>query len=273
MASVAGRCPAWGVHPSGVVVRGPAVRPSGVQPLRCPVTWFVVRGSGGPAVCCHPSGVQPSGVHPSGVQPSGVQPAGVHPRRRSGRVRLLPHRTVTLGPGWCGGGNRHRRNRSRSRWLPCRRAARSTAQQAWGGRRCRGRASVGGGVAGRPGPGGMRAARPRVPAERPGRPGRRAERPCWRRREGTGAGCGARWPHLPRGCRPVLGARPRCVVVVEPAARVGGPRGDDGLAGGMGVRPQRGPGWQPTLPARCRQHSDLRRWVVGLPGLEPGTSS
>jgi hypothetical protein len=39
MASVAGRCPACGVHPSGVVVRGPAVRLSGVQPVRCPVTW------------------------------------------------------------------------------------------------------------------------------------------------------------------------------------------------------------------------------------------
>ncbi len=46
-----------------------------------------------------------------------------------------------------------------------------------------------------------------------------------------------------------------------------------GLLAGMGVRPQRGPGWQPALPARGRQRSDLRGWLVGLPGLEPGTSS
>jgi hypothetical protein len=44
-------------------------------------------------------------------------------------------------------------------------------------------------------------------------------------------------------------------------------------AGGDGVRPQRGPGWQRALPARRRQRCDLREWVVGLPGLEPGTSS
>jgi hypothetical protein len=41
----------------------------------------------------------------------------------------------------------------------------------------------------------------------------------------------------------------------------------------MGVRPQRGPSRQRALPARCRQRCDLRRWLVGLPGLEPGTSS
>jgi hypothetical protein len=46
-----------------------------------------------------------------------------------------------------------------------------------------------------------------------------------------------------------------------------------GLPAGMGVRPQRGPGSQRALPACCRQRSDLRRWLVGLPGLEPGTSS
>ena len=46
-----------------------------------------------------------------------------------------------------------------------------------------------------------------------------------------------------------------------------------GLPAGMGVRPQRGPGSQRVLPACCRQRSDLRRWLVGLPGLEPGTSS
>jgi hypothetical protein len=75
MASAAGPRPACGVHPSGSVVRGPAVRPSGVRPVRCPVTGFVVRD---PA----------SGRLVSG--PSGVRPAGVRPIRPSGRVRLVP---------------------------------------------------------------------------------------------------------------------------------------------------------------------------------------
>ena len=51
------------------------------------------------------------------------------------------------------------------------------------------------------------------------------------------------------------------------------PEGPGEVPAGMGVRPQRGPGRQRTRPARCRQRCDLRRWVVGLPGLEPGTSS
>jgi hypothetical protein len=46
-----------------------------------------------------------------------------------------------------------------------------------------------------------------------------------------------------------------------------------GVPAAVGVRPQRGPGRQRALPARCRQRCDLREWVVGLPGLEPGTSS
>jgi hypothetical protein len=50
-------------------------------------------------------------------------------------------------------------------------------------------------------------------------------------------------------------------------------RGAMGLPAGMGVRPQGGPGWQRAFPACCRQRSELRRWLVGLPGLEPGTSS
>jgi hypothetical protein len=77
----------------------------------------------------------------------------------------------------------------------------------------------------------------------------------------------------PRGCRPGPGTRPRCVVAVEPDAGVGGPGGGDGVPAGMGVRPRRGPGWQRAFPPRCRQRCDLRGWLVGLPGLEPGTSS
>jgi hypothetical protein len=51
------------------------------------------------------------------------------------------------------------------------------------------------------------------------------------------------------------------------------PEGSLEVPAGMGVRPQRGPSRERALPALCRQHWDLRRWVVGLPGLEPGTSS
>jgi hypothetical protein len=42
------------------------------------------------------------------------------------------------------------------------------------------------------------------------------------------------------------------------------PEGPGEVPAEMGVRPQRGP---------IRQRSDLPGWVVGLPGLEPGTSS
>ena len=73
-------------------------------------------------------------------------------------------------------------------------------------------------------------------------------------------------------CRPGPGAaspncRPAAGTTAESMSRT------HTLAGGMGVRPQRGPGWQRAFPACCRQCSDLRRWLVGLPGLEPGTSS
>ena len=51
------------------------------------------------------------------------------------------------------------------------------------------------------------------------------------------------------------------------------PEGPLEVPAGMGVRPQRGPSRRRARLARCRQRSDLRRWVVGLPGLEPGTSS
>jgi hypothetical protein len=68
------RCPACGVHPSGLGVRDPAVRPSGV---RSP--GVVVQRVRRSAVAVHPSSVQPSAVHPCGVQPCGVQPCGVCP--------------------------------------------------------------------------------------------------------------------------------------------------------------------------------------------------
>jgi hypothetical protein len=116
--------------------------------------------------------------------------------------------------------------------------------------------------------------RPRLPTERPGRPGRRAERPSraaarWAREQAAARGGCIRGVATVLG----LGARPRCVVVAEPDARVGGPGGARDVPAGMGLRPQCGPSRQRVLLARGRQRSDLRRWVVGLPGLEPGTSS
>jgi hypothetical protein len=48
------------------------------------------------------------------------------------------------------------------------------------------------------------------------------------------------------------------------------PEGPGEVPAEMGVRPQRGPSRQRARLARCRQRSDLRRWVVGLPGLNLG---
>jgi hypothetical protein len=123
MASVAGRCPASGVHPSGIVVPDPAAQPSGVQPsgVRSPGS------SGCPAV-------RSSAVHPSGVQPCRCppvqRPAGWRPPRRFGRVRLLPCRAVALGPGRCGG-HPSPRERVESRWAAAPSSGSSTAGQAW----------------------------------------------------------------------------------------------------------------------------------------------
>jgi hypothetical protein len=44
----------------------------------------------------------------------------------------------------------------------------------------------------------------------------------------------------------------------RPARRVDGPGGPMRVEPGIGVRPQRGPGWQRALPARYRQRCDLR---------------
>jgi hypothetical protein len=264
MASVAGRCPASGVHPSAIVVR---VRRFNRPVSSRPVSGHLGSSSGGPAV-------RSSAVHPSSPLVS-TRPASsrlVSAPRPSGRFRLLPHRAVALGirsvrraplttgtgrvPVGCRAVERLGRRPSR----PGR------------GRCCRGRVLVSGVPVADPGR--VRCGRRwrRLTAERPGLLGVRSARGCGGA-VGTGAGCSARWPHQPRGCQPGLDARPRCVVVVEPDAPLDGPGRAKGLAGGMGVRPQRGPGWQPGLPARCQQASDLRRWVVGLPGLEPGTSS
>jgi hypothetical protein len=95
-----------------------------------------------------------------------------------------------------------------------------------------------------------------------------------RLREGTARGRSARLPHRPGGYRPRDGWSDHPAWWswrLRPAWT--GPEGPIGLPAGRGVRPQRGPGWQRAFPACCQQRSDLLCWLVGLPGLEPGTSS
>jgi hypothetical protein len=255
MASVVGVRHAVSTHPLSA---------SGIRLSSRPVSGHLgssssSRESGGRPSAVHPSSVQLSAVHPCGVQPSGVCP------RPSGRVRLLPLRRWRWGPG--GGG-------------------RETVTTGTGGGPCGCRA-VDGSIDGRAGrdagdaaevalvggrsvadPGrwvGCGPRRPRLPAERPGRSGRCAERPSW---------AAARWARVRAAAR---GGCPRRVAAVlgwgrdhagwsSPSLtpRWAAPQGLGEVPAGMGVRPQRGP---------SRQRSDLRRWVVGLPGLEPGTSS
>jgi hypothetical protein len=245
MAAVAGRCPALGVHPSGVVVRDPAVQPSGVQPsgvqpsgVRSP--GFVVRVSGGPVICCPPVRCPalccPPVQRPAGCCPPVQRPAGCCPPRRSGPVRLLPYRAVALGPDRCGG---HPSPRERVQVPVGCRAVERFGRRPRGpgrGRCCRTRVLVSGASGGRPGPGWVR--RRRVPGCATSRPGRHAERP-WlaaerghRMRLRRAVAAPAAW--LPSGA----GWRPRWVVAVGSAARVGGPGGRPmGVLVGMACGP------------------------------------
>jgi hypothetical protein len=210
-----------------------------------------------------------SGVRPSDVRPVRCPVTGFVRTRPSGPIRRW-----RLGTGPMRHGNPHHGNGSRSRWAAASSSGSGRRPSRPGrGRRRRGHPwSAGRSVAdpGRVGCG----RRPRVTlASRAGQAGVRSAR---RRRRGCGHG-----------------RRPQREVAA-PAARlpspgwVGhhggwlwwrlppgwtGPEGPMGVPAGMGVRPQRGPGWQRVLPACCRQRCDLRRWLVGLPGLEPGTSS
>jgi hypothetical protein len=188
---------------------------SGCPAVRCPVTWG--RRPEGPAVgrlLSTPSSVQPSAVPPSGVQPSGVclvrpdTSVSSHLRRwgpgRGGQV------TVTTGTG---GG-------------PC---------GCW---------AVDGSIDGR---GGRDAGDAAEVAMVNGRsvadPGRRvgvraAAAALWARKQAAARGGCTRRVAAVLG----LGARPRCVVVAEPYARVGGPEGTTGRVGRDGraapARPQ-----------------------------------
>jgi hypothetical protein len=105
---VSRRCPACGVHPSGIGVRDPAVRPSGV---RSP--GVVVQRVRRSAVCCPP--IQ----RPAVCCPPVRCPAVWCLPRPSGHVRLLPPQAVGIRSRWPG--DRDHRNRWRPLWLPGRR--------------------------------------------------------------------------------------------------------------------------------------------------------
>jgi hypothetical protein len=240
MASVAGPRPPCGVH-SAVPSSGSGrlvSSASSVQPVRCPVTR--VRRPG-------------PGVRTDGVHPSGVPPAAVHPVRPDASVSSHPRRW-RWGPGRCGGapcpqervevpvGGRALQWLGRGPSRPGR--GRGCRDRAWVSR-CRWRTRAGPGAGGR---------RPRLPAERPGRPGRRAERPSlaaalWAREQAPARGCcTGRVAGVPG-----LGGRPRWVVVMGPAARVGGSGRTDGRADGDGraapARPRQPASAPESLPA------------------------
>jgi hypothetical protein len=221
----------------------------------CPLSGSVVRVRR-PAVQCPARLVSSaSSVHPSGVQcvrcPPVRCPAGCCPPPSA---RTRPSRPPSGGGGGDqleAAGNRHHKNGSSPGGLPRLGAARCTAEQA------RTRATL--------------------PRSRVGRGGRWRTRARWAagaaaldrlsnqagqagvrsavangRAVGSGAGCSARWPQRPCGCRPRAGWRPRWVVVMAPAARVGGPGGAGGRAGGDGraapARPRLAAGAPGSLP-------------------------
>jgi translation initiation factor IF-2 len=209
--------------------------------------------------------VRPSAVHPSGVRPSGVRPRPVSGlwcppvQRPAGWVRPVVRtrpsppilgggvgpRSVRRAPVTTGTGRVPVGCRAVERFG--RRPSRPGRGQAVLPSSRGGQRGVGGGP-GRVGGGG--GACPL--SDQAGQAGVRSA-VAGRRRCGTGGGCGARWPRLPRGCRREPGWRPRWVVVAEPAARVDGPERADGRAGSGGraapARPRLAagaPGWLPA---------------------------
>jgi hypothetical protein len=192
------RCPAGRVHPSGVGVRDPAVRPSGVRLSGRPV-------SGCPAVRC------------PAVRPSGVRSPGVVQRVRRSAVCCPPVQrpavccaAVRCPAVWCLPPSVRTRPSP-----PTQAVGLGTQVEEAGTRATLPKSRWSGEVGGGPGPpgwvGAAAAALARC-ATRQARP------PSGAPVAGggcvvTGAGCSARWRHRPRCWRPRLGARPRWVVV------------------------------------------------------------
>jgi len=182
---------------------------------------------------------------------------------------------VAVGTGSRWPGDPDHQNRWRPRWLPGRRRLERRSRRPGRGRRRRRRVGpweVGGGP-GPPGRGAGRGGRPCPLSDQPGQAGR-GERPSraaarWARMQAAARGGSSRRVAGVLG----LGARPPGWSSPSLTAGWVASEGPGEVPAGMGARPQRGPSRQRARLARCRQHSDLRRWVVSLPGLEPGTSS
>jgi hypothetical protein len=181
-----------GVRSPGFVVRRPAVRMAGVHPSSVQL-----------------SGVQPSSVQPSSVQPSSVQPSGVPPPadvrpRRSGRASV----SSTPGGGvgdQAGAAGRPSPQEPVEVPVGCRAVERlgQRPSRPGRGRRCRGRALVSGGVA--DGLAGLGAGGRACPlSDQAGQAGVRSAVAGGGARAREQAG-GARWPRLPRDCRPRAG--------------------------------------------------------------------
>jgi len=165
-------------HP-GPAVQPSSVRPSGVQPVRCPAR-----------LVSSPSGVQPVRCPARPVSGRLVSPRPASSRLLSAPVRpdvsISSHlRRWRWGPGWVRPGDRHHRNGSSPGGLPRLGAARWTAEQA------RTRATLPGSRVGQWGsvadPGRVGGRQPRLPAEdQAGQAGvRSAHR--WRLRCGHGS--------------------------------------------------------------------------------------
>jgi hypothetical protein len=210
---------------------GSAIQPSGVQPVRCPVTWVRRPGSGGPdgLVSTRPASSRPASSRPVSSRPVS---ASVGPdasgSSHTGRWRWGPDEcggaTCTTGTGRGPGG------------LPRRRAARASASRPGAGDAAEvARWSVGSLAAG---PGWVRcgaAARDRL-SDQAGQAGVRSAR-GWRR-EGTGAGR-RREVAAPAVWLPLLGWVATTVRGRRGACRPGrrGPEGPMGLPAGWACGP------------------------------------
>jgi hypothetical protein len=246
MPAVAGRCPPCGVHPYGASSRGRVVHPSGrARPVSsCPV-------SARPACSCLVSACL-------SVVSRSSSPASAR-RWRWDQVGAARH-PCTTGTG------RVQRGRSRLR------AARSTARAGLDAGEAAQVVRQHRGASSRTWPGGARAAAAAL-GRGPGRSARRAGRPWWRLRQPRGAWPSAALLHLPRRRRLGWMRDYGGWSWWSLPARVDGPESPMGLPAGMACGPSAAQSSQQARPARCRQRCDLRFWPVGLPGLEPGTSS
>ena len=204
--------PACGVQPSGSVsgIRLSSRLVSSPSGVRSP--GVVVQGSGGPAVCVHPSSVQPSAVH--SVRPDAS-------------VRLIPHQAGGVGGPSRGGGQPAHGNGARL-WAAAPSGGSVDGQEA--GRATLPRSRVGQwGVGGGSGPGWVGSGRCAEPV---------AAAALWAGEQATARG------GRTRRVAAVLGWVCDHSAWSSPSLTAGwaGPEGPLEVPAGMRARPQRGPG-------------------------------